>query len=474
MSAQQRSDPAVAREVIDSVFAGQPDGAKRGYLDFLAAGIKYLSRQPNPNWGITLLGSGVRLNVGWVECLVLKPKGLRVIVKKEMAPVGTTFTRIIRKWAPACRYTTVPLSEISRTLASLTESHHAALRVAGTRRSPKNIRDAHSTGVTRLLGLANPSDSAGSIENEGGGEVTQRHWTSYWKERTWAANVEYEPVGFSGGAFQKRGVAIGDIIYIISQHAGQLFLGGRMTVGRFATRNEAVRIRKENDLYDADEWVVAQQGSGTPFHQHRQLAPDVTKQLRFVSGRSDTAKALLFVDDRNLDRQTTRVVRELTMGSVSLLDEVIEMTDDQPRPGQPTIISEEHLREYRAGRALVAPLPEEIPSGATYVEGSVKRVLVNRYERDPGARETCIRHYGTTCAACGLDFIAAYGEVAAGIIHVHHLIPLSEVGPDYVVDPVADLRPVCPNCHTVIHHRAPPYSVEDVRQFIESRRSTGK
>src|ERR1035438_10424352 len=74
-----------------------------------------------------------------------------------------------------------------------------------------------------------------------------------------------------------------------------------------------------------------------------------------------------------------RVVRELTMGSVSLLDEVIEMTDDQPRPGQPTIISEEHLREYRAGRALVAPLPEEIPSGATYVEGSVKRVLVNRY-----------------------------------------------------------------------------------------------
>jgi hypothetical protein len=115
-------------------------------------------------------------------------------------------------------------------------------------------------------------------------------------------------------------------------------------------------------------------------------------------------------------------------------------------------------------------LPEEVPSGSAYCEGSVQRILVNRYERDPRAREECIRHYGTKCFLCGFDFVAVYGEVMAGFIHVHHLNPLSSVGPEYVVDPTQDLRPVCPNCHAVLHRREPPYSLDEVREFLEARR----
>ena len=240
---------------------------------------------------------------------------------------------------------------------------------------------------------------------------------------------------------------------------------------RIVTREEAVRVSKRNDLYGADEWAIAQEGSGTPLHRHRQLAPEVTKQLRFVSGQSDIGRALLFVNDRNLDRQTTRVVREPTMESVSLLDEIIEMTDDD---GHPTTVSDDRLRRYRAGRDLAMALHEEIRSGTVYVEGSVKQVLVNRYERDPNAREACIRHHGEVCSVCGIDLKAAYGQVAAGFIHVHHLIQLSRVGSDYVVDPVEDLRPVCPNCHAIIHRRDPPYLIGDVKRFLESRRSGGK
>ena len=59
-----------------------------------------------------------------------------------------------------------------------------------------------------------------------------------------------------------------------------------------------------------------------------------------------------------------------------------------------------------------------------------------------------------------------YGELGKGFIHVHHLRPLSEVGGEYVVDPGADLRPVCPNCHAVIHHGGRLRDVEEVKQVL--------
>jgi 5-methylcytosine-specific restriction protein A len=62
-------------------------------------------------------------------------------------------------------------------------------------------------------------------------------------------------------------------------------------------------------------------------------------------------------------------------------------------------------------------------------------------------------------------FEQCYGEVAKGFIHVHHLRPLSEIGEEYEVDPIADLRPVCPNCHAVLHLRVPAYSIEEVMNF---------
>jgi hypothetical protein len=96
-------------------------------------------------------------------------------------------------------------------------------------------------------------------------------------------------------------------------------------------------------------------------------------------------------------------------------------------------------------------LPGEIVDGRPYREGSKRSVVVNSYERDPRARQACLDHYGTSCVVCGFDFERAYGETASGFIHVHHLRSLADIGEEYVVDPVSDLRPVCPNCHAVIH-----------------------
>ena len=117
-----------------------------------------------------------------------------------------------------------------------------------------------------------------------------------------------------------------------------------------------------------------------------------------------------------------------------------------------------------------ADTPSENRASATrergpIYEGTPKRIELTRYERDPRARRACLEHYGAVCQACDLEFGEAYGPSVAGLIHVHHLTPLSAVGGNYEVDPIRDLRPVCPNCHAVIHSKTPPYSVEDVRQM---------
>ena len=112
-------------------------------------------------------------------------------------------------------------------------------------------------------------------------------------------------------------------------------------------------------------------------------------------------------------------------------------------------------------------LPEEISETEGSHEGARKQISVNTYERDRTARKKCLQHYGTSCAVCEKDMSEIYGPKAAGLIHVHHLKPLSEIKEDYRVNPIADLRPVCPNCHAVIHRQKPPYKIEEVKGFLE-------
>lgn len=109
----------------------------------------------------------------------------------------------------------------------------------------------------------------------------------------------------------------------------------------------------------------------------------------------------------------------------------------------------------------------ELPKGL-FPEGAVRTVVVNRYERDPRARAACIAHWGSTCVACGFDFASVYGKPGEGFIHVHHLIPVSQLGPDYLIDPVSDLRPLCPNCHAMVHTQDPPLTPEELAVMIRT------
>jgi len=115
-------------------------------------------------------------------------------------------------------------------------------------------------------------------------------------------------------------------------------------------------------------------------------------------------------------------------------------------------------------------ITEEIGAGQKYSEGAVTQVIVNRYERDPRARRACIEHYGAECQICSFKFEEEYGTQFSGFIHVHHIKELSSIRKEYVLDPIKDLIPVCPNCHAIIHRRTPPYTVQEMQEIKRSSR----
>lgn len=111
--------------------------------------------------------------------------------------------------------------------------------------------------------------------------------------------------------------------------------------------------------------------------------------------------------------------------------------------------------------------PEEVTNRQKLLEGRIRSVAVNIYERNRVARDKCIEEYGCLCAVCGFDFSQIYGPLGDGFIHVHHLKEISSVGAEYEVNPIEDLRPVCPNCHSMLHRGTPAYTINELKKAIE-------
>lgn len=104
-------------------------------------------------------------------------------------------------------------------------------------------------------------------------------------------------------------------------------------------------------------------------------------------------------------------------------------------------------------------------------EGRIRALVLSRVERNRRARSACLDHYGRRCSVCGFDPARVYGRQFVGVIHVHHLHPMSTTRGSRRVDPIRDLRPLCPNCHVAVHQRQRPWSVQHLRRLIKLARS---
>ncbi|HHT9167053.1 MULTISPECIES: HNH endonuclease [Legionella] len=121
----------------------------------------------------------------------------------------------------------------------------------------------------------------------------------------------------------------------------------------------------------------------------------------------------------------------------------------------------------------IALLPlEEVkePLSEGEVEGTALLKVVKHFERSRINRAACIEVHGTDCKICGFSFGDVFGELGDGFIHVHHVIPLSEMGAAYVLNPAKDLIPICPNCHSMLHRRKPAFLPKELIHILSKRK----
>jgi len=108
----------------------------------------------------------------------------------------------------------------------------------------------------------------------------------------------------------------------------------------------------------------------------------------------------------------------------------------------------------------------------TYNEGKEQYSYRVGYERNPEARKACLAHHGFKCKACGVLLEDIYGSIARDLIHVHHIKQMAHTDGEQEVNPITDMVPLCPNCHTVVHRKVPPFTVDELRVFIGLKNET--
>lgn len=232
--------------------------------------------------------------------------------------------------------------------------------------------------------------------------------------------------------------------------------------GRFLRRWSTVRPL--NVPAGSEAWLFVQGGSdaGTGLIGHGVV---VSEPYQVLSG-DDAAAAwhagVLFDALLPLGEQIRQETLRASVPGIPWSEALIRPGVTVPGHAEPA------LRRLWRDLGPAATGPPHVVSG-TLPPDAVSTIDVNRHERDPDARRVCLAFHGTSCAACGFSFEAFYGDAGSGSIDVHHVVPPELLGSGYQLDPVADLVPLCPNCHALAHPSGgPPRTVSELRHIMSA------
>ena len=106
-------------------------------------------------------------------------------------------------------------------------------------------------------------------------------------------------------------------------------------------------------------------------------------------------------------------------------------------------------------------------------EGTPRRQTA-RYirTRSQHLRNEALRYYTHSgrilCHACSFDYSLAYPEIGHGYIEIHHLKPIVELqGQTFSMEQALEnVRPLCANCHRIVHRRRPPIPVDKIQEIL--------
>lgn len=145
-----RSSPATAEGVIETLLARSPKAGRRAVLQFLAESIASVSTTSNDRWGVTLDPGHVRFNTGQTESVVFWPDQVDVLVK-DIQSVSGMALRGPYPSAGGSRLLGVPYDIAVRVLPRIRAAHTSAVASAIRRPSTRLIKGAHSPGVVEYL-----------------------------------------------------------------------------------------------------------------------------------------------------------------------------------------------------------------------------------------------------------------------------------------------------------------------------------
>ncbi len=145
--------------------------------------------------------------------------------------------------------------------------------------------------------------------------------------------------------------------------------------------------------------------------------------------------------------------------SVKAFDIAAKFHKDQENNHRFELLVHKSLLPFR-GKASA----KSVQNQNEYDEGFKQQIILELKKRNSALVRQAKEVYGTVCEACDFDFGQTYGPHGEGFIEMHHLYPISRGSRRSTL---ADLRPVCANCHRMLHRGSKLLRIEELKEIIQ-------
>jgi predicted HNH restriction endonuclease len=284
-----------------------------------------------------------------------------------------------------------------------------------------------------------------AYEDEEPDYLAVKHYLLYWKVDSGIRPQigQHMTTAYAASNYLRR-VKPGDVLWIVNVHQHQLYLLGRLKV-EFVVDDTGIAQELVDPLpdewYDADWYAISNKYTIEPMREIQ--ITHIADKLRFNSKVSE----MLDMIDGRVDAQQLRTLRQLTVHSAQMMDDIWYNDAYTPQSVQDFLELSEDDAAYAEGKVVIRTVRERQRS----------RKLVN----DAKAQFRAEHDGRLFCEVCGFDFDNAYG---IDYIEAHHTEPIASLETE-TENTVESVVMLCANCHRAAHSRTPPYTVEELREM---------